>query len=470
MPENTYYAGIDWSEVRQDWAVSDQDGTVVARGDFREEPAGYAEFLNTLRQYANPVTGELPPVTLETDRGALVAQLMRDGATVYGLNPYTASRYRPQRSLAGSKNDKADAAMLADIPRLHPGIHRPVSPSSDHAQSLLPLARAHQDAVWNQQKAAQEIRSHARSYWPALIASGRGGKGAVSGESKVVTGVTATDLGRKPEILPLLHEWPTPAAAQEYMTPARVEELLRESGRSRYLDRDVARYMELFTQPVIGHSPEAQVGYGIAMQAHVQRLQAIQAMRNRLETALVAAVQEADLYPILESCNYLGDVTAARLLAEIGDEPTRFATRRGLQAFAGTAPVERQSGGSFKVMRRRVKSNRLAHAAFTWSMVALRHSPGAKAAYQRRRDMGDRHPAALRHVSNRLIGCLWHCIYNGTMWDDHMAWGHILQEPTLTPVPADEEDAVDDALDTAELLSEVDGEEAEEDEPTGRVA
>src|ERR1017187_7550107 len=38
-----------------------------------------------------------------------------------------------------------------------------------------------------------------------------------------------------------------------------------------------------------------------------------------------------------------GTVLSARILAEIGDDRTRFATARGLKAFAGTAPITRAS-------------------------------------------------------------------------------------------------------------------------------
>jgi len=37
-------------------------------------------------------------------------------------------------------------------------------------------------------------------------------------------------------------------------------------------------------------------------------------------------------------------VLGARILAEIGDDRARFASARGLKAFAGTAPVTRASG------------------------------------------------------------------------------------------------------------------------------
>ena len=44
---------------------------------------------------------------------------------------------------------------------------------------------------------------------------------------------------------------------------------------------------------------------------------------------------------LLRSAPGLGPVLAARVLTEIGDDPTRFATVANLRSFAGTAPVTR---------------------------------------------------------------------------------------------------------------------------------
>jgi transposase len=45
------------------------------------------------------------------------------------------------------------------------------------------------------------------------------------------------------------------------------------------------------------------------------------------------------------------------VLAEIGDDRSRFADARALKAYAGAAPVTRASGKSLTVMHRRVKTN-----------------------------------------------------------------------------------------------------------------
>jgi len=65
---------------------------------------------------------------------------------------------------------------------------------------------------------------------------------------------------------------------------------------------------------------------------------------------------------VLRSAPGLGPVLAARLLAEIGDDPARFATTANLRAFAGTAPVTRACGKARWVQARRVRNKRLADA------------------------------------------------------------------------------------------------------------
>jgi transposase len=94
------------------------------------------------------------------------------------------------------------------------------------------------------------------------------------------------------------------------------------------------------------------------------------------------------------------------VLAEIGDDRSRFADARALKAYAGAAPVTRASGKSLTVMHRRVKNQRLASVGYLWAFAALTASPGARAHYDRRKAAGDRHVAAQRNLFNRMIGIL----------------------------------------------------------------
>jgi transposase len=113
---------------------------------------------------------------------------------------------------------------------------------------------------------------------------------------------------------------------------------------------------------------------------------------------------------ILLSFPGLGPLLAARVLAEIGDDRTRFDSARGLKAHAGSAPITRSSSKKRYVGRRHIKNDRLCHAGHLWTFASLSASPGAKAHYQHRRAHGDWHAAAQRHLFNRFLGQLHHCL------------------------------------------------------------
>jgi hypothetical protein len=75
-----------------------------------------------------------------------------------------------------------------------------------------------------------------------------------------------------------------------------------------------------------------------------------------------------------------------------------------------------------------VKNHRLCAAGYVWAFMAITNHPPARAHYDHRRDRGDRHAAALRHLFNRLIGQLHHCLETGRLYDPAKAFA--------TPEPA----------------------------------
>ena len=115
-------------------------------------------------------------------------------------------------------------------------------------------------------------------------------------------------------------------------------------------------------------------------------------------------------YAVIVSFPGLADSTGARVLAEIGDDRTRFADARALKAYAGSAPITRASGRSLSVTHRHIKNNRLANIGWIWAFAASANYPPARDHYRHRREIGDRHGAATRHLFNKLLGQLYHCL------------------------------------------------------------
>jgi transposase len=154
-------------------------------------------------------------------------------------------------------------------------------------------------------------------------------------------------------------------------------------------------------------------------------LRQLDAACTNADELAAAAVEHFQKHPdaeIITSLPGLGALTGARVLAEIGDDRSRFSDARALKAYAGSAPVTRASGKTLAVMHRRVKNQRLAAAGYLWAFAALTASPGARAHYDRRRAAGDRHVAAQRNLFNRLIGCLHHCLETRQPYDENIAF------------------------------------------------
>jgi hypothetical protein len=69
-----------------------------------------------------------------------------------------------------------------------------------------------------------------------------------------------------------------------------------------------------------------------------------------------------------------------------------------------------------------IKNNRLHNTGYLWAFAALTASSGANAHYRYRREVGDWHARAQRHLFNRMLGQLFHCLRTGELFDEHQAF------------------------------------------------
>ena len=395
------FCGIDWAEDHHDIALVNRDGGLLARARIGDDAAGLTRLLDLLAEHGDSAEDPVP-VAIETPRGLLVACL-RAGRRVYPVNPMAVARYRDRHSVAGRKSDHGDAVVLANILRTDLHAHRPLPADSELAQAIAVLARAQQDAVWGRITAHNKLRSHLREYYPGFLAAFAAAKGGIT----------------RPEARAILAAAPTPADAAK-LTLAQLRALLRKAGRSRGIDAGAARLRDALRKGQMRQLPLVEQAMGRQALALLRQLDAACHSADDLEQA---ATESFTLHPdagIITSFPGIGPLTGARVLAETGDDRSRFTDAKGLKAYAGAAPVT----------RRRIKNNRLAAAGYTWAFSALTASPGARAHYDRRKDAGDRHTAAQRNLFGRLLGCLHTCLVTGQHYDEHIAF------PASTKLPA----------------------------------
>jgi len=214
---------------------------------------------------------------------------------------------------------------------------------------------------------------------------------------------------------------PTPARASK-LTLTQLRAALKRAGRSRGIDAEAARLREVFRDEY-AHQPQAiEDAMGHQLLSLIRQLDAACLAAEELGAAVEEHFRQHPDAEILLSFPGLGVQLGARVLAEIGDDRTRFVDARGLKAYAGSAPITRASGKKRFVGRRFIKNNRLITAGFLWSFAALTASPGANSHYRRRREQGDWHAQAQRHLFNRMIGQLYHCLQTGQLFDEQHAF------------------------------------------------
>ena len=400
------FCGIDWAEDHHDVALIDTGGTLIAKRRISDDTAGFASLLELFAE-AGDSAEEPIPVAIETSRGLLVACLRATGRKVFAINPMAVSRYRDRHSVAGKKSDAGDALVLAHILRTDLAAHRPLPADSELAQAIAVLARAQQDAVWERTCAHNKLRSLLREYYPAILAAFADKRdGLLRREARAILAAA-----------------PTPAAAAA-LTKPQLRALLKRAGRQRALDTEAVRIQTALRTPQLRQLPMVENAFGRQALALLRMLDAACANADQLATE---ASTHFDRHPdaeIITSLPGLGSLTGARVLAEIGDDRSRFADARALKAYAGAAPVTRASGKSLTVMHRKVKNQRLAGVGYLWAFAALTASPGARAHYDRRKAAGDRHIAAQRNLFNRMIGILHHCLTTRTQYDENTAFPH----------------------------------------------
>jgi transposase len=240
------------------------------------------------------------------------------------------------------KSDHGDALVLANILRTDMAAHRPLPQDTDLARAITVLARAQQDAVWARQQLANQVRSLLRNYYPAAMDALLGKQnGLIRPDTRIVHAAA-----------------PTPGRAAK-LSITQLQAALRRAGRVRGVATEAARLKKVFRGDYVRHAQAVEDAMGLQLSALLLQLDAACRAADQLAEAVDGAFLQHPDAQILLSFPGVGNQLGARILAEIGDDRSRFADARALKAYAGSAPVTRASGKKTHVGRRLVKNDRL---------------------------------------------------------------------------------------------------------------
>jgi transposase len=398
------FGAIDWGSEEHAVCVIDALAQVVWRGKFRHTADGLAELCRRLERLA-PV-GELP-IAIERPSGLLVDTLVAAGFPVVPIHPNVVKASRPRYSAVQGKTDDGDAFMIADILRTDGHRLRPLQPLSDETKALRTLVRTRDDLVELRVALVNQLRALLDTFWP--------GAGAIF-----------ADLD-SPIALVFIRRFPTPSAAAR-LGEKRLTAFL--AGHGYCGRRSAAELLERLRREPVGQTGDSEcAAKGAAVLALVAVLEPLVAQIGALSVAVERAVEAHTDGAILMSFPRAGRVNAAQILAELGDDRSRFVSPDHLAAEAGAAPVTYESGKHRGVGFRWACNKRLRRALTMWADNSRHASAWAASVYRAARDRGCDHPHAIRILARAWVRVLWRCWQNRQPYDER---AHRAAQPSLT--------------------------------------
>src|SRR5260221_5461913 len=370
-----WYAGIDWANDHHDALVIDEKGSQVGSLRVDHTPQGMSRLNTFLEQIVGAESKEQMACIIETTHGLLIAHLLETGWPVYPVNPRTVDR---RRAASGAKTDTIDAYLLAKTGRADlADLHR-LTPDSEKIAELKLLTRDQDALIQMQTRLVNQLTACLKAYYPVVL-----------------------DLFGKlhqPSTLKFLHDYPTLQAARA----ATAEELADLLKQARYPGAKLAaqRMAAQLQQPCLQANEVTTRTKSRLMLALVDQMEPllkhIADYDNEIERLFLRHA-DSELFQALPGA---GARLAPRLLAEMGDDRSRYQSASSLQALAGTSPVLFQSGAYQKAHRRLgcIKPWRNALQQFAWQSTL--QETWAKEYYQRKRAEGKSHTVALRALAN----------------------------------------------------------------------
>ena len=329
MAEAEYhiFVGVDWGSETHVVCVLDRERRRIVERSVPHTGVALNDLVNELRTLAPSGPG-LIAVAIEVPRGAVVDTLLEHGIHVFSLNPKQRDRFRDRHTVAGAKDDRRDAFVLADSLRTDRPAFRRVQPDHPRVVELRELSRVEDDLGQELRRLSNRLREQLHRFFPQAL--------------------TLCPAADDPWFWALLDRIPTPAHAQR--VPAKAVAAVLKVYRVRRLA--VATIREALQTPALHVAP----GTVEAASAHIAlllpRLRLLHEQRTKVATQIEALLEELSTEElrgehrdatILRSLPGVGRVVAATVLAEAA-RPLADRDYQTLRAHGGIAPVTPQSG------------------------------------------------------------------------------------------------------------------------------
>lgn len=379
------FVGVDWGNSHHQLCVLDSSGKPIYQGKFGRPAAA---------RHSAEIQRAIIGIAIERAEGLLVERLHDQGHRLFCVSPKMSARARERYRLASSKSDSFDAFVLADSLRHEHRHWRSLAVPSPLLAELRALTRDRERLIWNQRDVENQLRAIVLAYHPAALH-------------------LFSSLDRDIS-LAFLRDYPTPTQAARVGASRMAAFCSRHgySGRTR-----PELLVDRLRPNLLSASNGTTAGKAFSAMLFVDQLELLNSQVRSITKRIRKRLADHPDAAIFLSFPGMGEVTAAVMLAEMGEDRGRFPNADVLLAETGTAPVTRSSGRSRSVRFRYAANKRMRHAIDWWTFVSVRENDWAHEAYEQGRARGQLHNRALRGVGARWVRILWRCWTDSTTYD-----------------------------------------------------
>jgi transposase len=394
MQRGRFYIGIDWATEEHALCVMDAESRIINE---RKIPNDTTLFEVIVKLIGGAAPNEVF-IAIESRRLVLVEALVGYGFKVFTINPKQSERFRDRFTVAGAKDDRFDARVLASALRTDTDLFRAVEMETEQ-QVRLRIATRMEGVLQAQfREAANRLRDVIMSSVPLLLS-------LCSGADEPWFWELAT-LATSPEVARTLSD----EAVVEVLKAHRIRRIKLSDVRS------VLNSGHLSAAPGVCEGAEWQAKLIIdqlkLLKAQVKSCQIeVERFLHELSPAKDGL---SDVQIILSAPGFAAHCTAV-LLAEAGPQVARRSYAE-LRSVCGVAPVTKSSGkkrtrskwqrgnapANGVVVMRQAANMRLRDAMHHAGTAAIR-DPRFKPIYARLRAAGANHARAIRGVGDRLL-------------------------------------------------------------------
>lgn len=395
------YVGIDVSNAKLDVSfLDDEERTVRPLATYRNDPDGWVELRAAIVSAAS-LCGKRPRVVCGMESTGnmhkRVEQALRGEKRrkleVHVLNP-RAIKHFSKALLKDAKTDRIDSHQIAQfLVRMK---DEPVVPPPEGLEELRELTRSRRKLIEERTTAKNRLHKLLRYHLP--------GYRSVLGKS----------LNRG--LLVVLQKMPSPHLIQA-QSPEQIA-AIRKGARHLVGDAFARKLLKLAAQ---APSQQLRKGTQWLLRSTAQRVLELTDQLTELDAVIEETLDELFPDQVLTSIPGLGKVSAAAILAEIGDI-RRFDSKTRFIGYCGLYPIVWQSGEAKRRYRMTFKGNKMLKMTLLVASAAARqYNPVIAAFYERKRRGGKSTKAAGGAIARKLAEIVFTLLLRGEPWSPEKA-------------------------------------------------